>query len=155
MTTNEVTNHILSYLRYDRQFIYVATEVLECDIWASNGKDLVEVEVKVSWDDYKVEWQKNKHKHCRNGVSESKFRQGLAPHRKYFAAPIALAQKISLDLTAHHQFYGVLAVSDKGQVTVIRRPKRLHDLTIRPRVLELIVGRISSELITMRQKVRR
>lgn len=65
-SSSEAKAALVSYLRFARQMPYVCTEVYitasaMADVAASNGKILVEYEVKTSYADFKADFKKEKH----------------------------------------------------------------------------------------------
>ena len=139
---------VLAYYRFQRKYPYVATECWECDVVASDGARLVDVEVKISWnDDYRREFAKSKHTAPESNTAP-------AANRKYFAAPTALAERIASDEEAAASGYGVIAVDDLGLVSIVRKGKDLHREKIPSAALHAIALRLSSELITIREKVK-
>ena len=157
MTANEVKNSMLAYFRFHRGYPYIATEYLDCDVVTSEGRNFIEVEVKVSWHDYLQEWKKDKHtnSHRNNrGPIEFGFIHRYNPNRRYFAAPPELAERIAEDLATRCPEYGVFQVWPRGQVISIRKAKARHKEPIPFGLLSEIVARASSELITLRRKVR-
>ena len=169
MNANKVKNAVLRYFRFDKQCSHVATEVWDCDVIASDEKALFEVEVKISWGDYKREFDKQKHRMA-DAAGLINLPGDHEPNYRYFAAPSDLAHRIKEDLKTHHQHYGIIAVrewvghfytKERGEyekettgVTVIKRAKKIHGEPPSGKALMQIVKRISSELITMREAVR-
>lgn len=145
LCANTVKNAVLAYYRFQRKFPYVATECWDCDVIASDGERLVEVEVKVSWNDYQREFKKPKH---------TEGQKVHYPNRMYFAAPVDLAQRIATDSRAVEGGYGVIAVDEKGQTSVLRKAKQQHGILVAREALNDIALRISSELFTLREQVR-
>lgn len=151
MNANQIKNALLKYFRFQRGFPYIATECLNEDVVASDGNNFICVEVKISWSDYLREYNKNKYKFI-NGFS---LRSTINnPNRIYFAAPKELALKICEDLNEKKSHFGCISISERGDVSIIRKPKKLHENKIKSETLELIIMRISSELITLRDKLR-
>ena len=144
---NAIKNAVLAYYRFQRKYPFVATECWECDVVASDGKRLVDVEVKISWNDYRREFKKTKH-------TAPELAQIPAPNRKYFAAPTELAHRIAEDADAAERGYGVLAIDQHGTVSVVKKGKDIHKAAIQPAALQDIAMRLTSELITMREQVR-
>ena len=145
--SNTIKNAVLAYYRYQRKFAYVATECWDCDVVASDGARLVDVEVKISWNDYRREFKKPKH-------TDPDGSRLPMPNRKYFAAPTELARRIAADAETVERGYGVLAISDRGVVSVVKQGKDMHKGKIAGAALQDIVMRLTSELVTMREQVR-
>lgn len=148
---NQCKNVLMSYFRFKRGYPYVATEYLNCDFVAANSVEWIEVEVKISWADYCAEW--NKKKHRQGGLSIYR-KAKYAPNRKYFAAPPSLAQRIANDCAENHLEYGVLSIWTEEYITFVRRATTLHKEQPTCNTLDGIISRVTSELITLRRKLR-
>lgn len=148
---NQCKNALLAFLRFHRGFQYVATEYLDCDVVAATSKKWIEVEVKISWSDYCAEWKKDKHK---NGILGCNYDGKYHPNKKYFAAPPILAQRIAKDCAENHPEYGVLSIWTDELANFLRNAKTLHNDHPEQKVLDGIVARTTSELITLRKKLR-
>lgn len=147
---NQCKNALLAYFRFKRGYPYVATEYLECDVVAAKSSEWIEVEVKISWSDYCAEWKKKKHKDVLSIYIKNKY----SPNRKYFAAPPSLAQRIANDCAENHPEYGVLSIWTEEDITFVRRATTLHKEQPTCNTLDGIISRVTSELITLRRKVR-
>ena len=130
----------------------MATELYDCDVIVSNAKDLHEIEVKISWSDYNNEFKKVKH--IRSKENNIPLLHSIKPNYHYFAAPIELAYRIKEDIEKHHPFYGVFAITSNNSLQVITRAKRIHKKIVPDKILQHIVKRNSSELITLRRMLR-
>ena len=147
---NQCKNALLAYFRFKRRYPYVATEYLECDVVAAKSSEWIEVEVKISWSDYCAEWKKKKHKDGLSIYIKNKY----SPNRKYFAAPPSLAQRIANDCAENHPEYGVLSIWTEEDITFARRATTLHKEQPTCNTLDGIISRVTSELITLRRKLR-
>jgi hypothetical protein len=147
--TNEAKNHLLRYFRFQRGFPYVATECWGEDVVVSDGIQLICVEVKVSWADYRHEFSKAKH---RDGSCywHKMLRPKNNPNRVFFAAPDDLAVRITADLEITAPYYGILSIGSTGQTAVLRKAQVLHKNEVQQRSLKDLVMRLTSELITLR-----
>lgn len=174
MTANEVKNAVLAHYRFKRQFPYLATECLDSDVLVSDGRVLTEIEVKVSFGDYRREFKKDKYSEWyRSALAENRgqsYASNLDPNFMFFAAPEELAYKIAADPGHCEYGHGVISVKKRlhgffsretGQyqkeiveVEVLKRAKKLHGNHVGEKSLCLIVSRMASELITMREQVR-
>lgn len=152
ITANTIKNVLMAHYRFQRQFAYVATECWDCDVVVSDGHSLIEIEVKLTWADYKKEFTKDKHRVCPNQYFLTS--KGIQPNKRYFAAPIALAERIATDAATRCPVYGVMAV-EKYHHTILRRAAMVHKDPVSAGTLHSMVKRISSELITVRQQVRK
>ena len=161
--TNAIKNHLLAYWRFRRGWHYVATECWDEDVVVSNGQQLVFVEVKISWADYRHEFQKSKYHETLAGTPDW-MRLPVLPNRKYLAAPLELARRIAQDVPNHHPEFGVLALWDDAPVrrqgvtgadiTILHKSKAIHNNAVSPIVLNTLLGRMASELVTVRAEAR-
>ena len=152
-----IKNHLLHYYRFDRGFYYLATEWMDCDLVVFDHRTnvLVEIEVKMSWDDYKADFSKRKYQYSGERYEGYRLGQGVSPHLKYFAAPDTLAIRILGNIVEKSLPFGVIRVSDQGPfVTIARRAKRLRFGGVDENAIRSIISRMSSELVTLRRQVR-
>ena len=148
---NQCKNAVLSYFRFTRGFPYVATEFQECDVVVANEKEWIDIEVKVSWSDYRAEWKKSKHtKYEEGGTINGWFNC----NRRFFAAPPKLAAKILEDINESHPKYGVISIFSATDVEILKRAEPRHKEATPEKILTGLVARMSSELITLRRMLR-
>ncbi len=157
MDSNYMKAHTMGYLRFQRMCIYCATECgdYSADILGYNGKELIEVEVKVSYSDFLADFKKKKHR------AYKRPRFLWVPHRFYFAVPEKIVEKCSLYIKEKKLKYGLISVKEnyfidqqalfytaiENEVTEIKiSAKKLHENMIPGSILQKIVGRMSSEL---------
>lgn len=159
MTSHEIKGAILQWLRYDRQFHYVATEVASfhsADVLAAKAGEVVEVEVKISRFDFRADFKKGKHATYTRKMEypDSELPLGKwerIPNRFYFAVPDALVAEVE-PLVAGKP-YGLLVIkpiltSDGARIEVTcKKPaKRIHKQPPDAQVLQELAARMSSEL---------
>lgn len=174
MTANEIKNAVLAHYRFKRQFPYLATECFDSDVLVSDGRFLTEIEVKISLSDYRREFKKGKYSEWfRDSLMENRgesYACNLDPNFMFFAAPEDLAHKIAADPEYHKYGHGVISVKKRlhvyysmktGQykkevveMEVLKRAKKLHGNHASEKTLCLMVSRMASELVTMRQQHR-
>ena len=145
VTSAIIKNVLLSYYRYERGYSHVVTEFFDADVVVSNQKIAIECEVKISWKDYRADWSKKKH--------TDNYRSMFKPNMFYFAAPEELALRIKDDLEQKSSKYGVIAITKEGMVKVLRRASKLHTTKVADKILERMVARLTSEMITLRHKI--
>ena len=145
ITSVTLKNALLGYYRFERGYPYVVTEFFDADVVVSDKKKVVECEVKISWKDYRADWSKKKH-------SEN-YRSSFKPNMFYFAAPEELAIRIKDDLEQKSSKYGVIAITKESTVKVLRKASKLHTTKVTDKVLERMVARLTSEMITLRHKI--
>lgn len=146
MTANTIKNSVMSYFRFERQFTHLATELWDWDVAVSDGTALIEIEVKISWSDYREEFKKSRYHRSTPATSAN---------RKYFAAPEELAQRIAKDEDTISRGYGVLGIEEMGRVHVVKRASELHPRPVTEHRLSRIIARAVSELITLRRMARK
>lgn len=171
-STRKLTTKVLSHFRFIRRCTYIATEVgvYNSDILAiTPSNKLLEIEVKNSYEDFKNDFKKSYKKRVKNHIIKYKKFEVYAsskssiwvPHYFYYAIPQELKDKVCKYIKDNNLPYGVICVDnekismyDKNvHCTVVIKGKRLHTRDINPKVIESICMRMSSELITRRQKL--
>ena len=145
ITSAILKNVLLSYYRYERGYSHVVTEFFDADVVVSNQKITIECEVKISWKDYRADWSKKKH--------TDNYKSMFKPNMFYFAAPEELALCIKDDLEQKSSKYGVIAITKEGTVKVLRKASKLHTTKVADKILERMVARLTSEMITLRHKI--
>lgn len=145
ITSAILKNVLLSYYRYERGYSHVVTEFFDADVVVSNQKIAIECEIKVSWKDYRADWSKKKH--------TDNYKSMFKPNMFYFAAPEELALRIKEDLEQKSSRYGVIAITKEGTVKVLRKASKLHTSKVTDKILERMVARLTSEVITLRHKI--
>ena len=57
------------------------------------------------------------------------------------------------DLEQKSSKYGVIAITKEGTVKVLRKASKLHTTKVADKILERMVARLTSEMITLRHKI--
>lgn len=143
---------LLAYCRYKKQMPYIATEVgtlagCLADVLASDGKSLVEFEVKVSLQDLLRDSKKPKHKYYNEAQGYS---QRGSPNMLYYAIPEWLWEKHQERILASvNEKYGIITFVniEFGNMQVVKRATKLHDHHVTQRALMVLVKRMASELV--------
>lgn len=164
MDSVEMKTKVLSFFRfggYSTRMTFVATEAgpFNADVLVSDGeKDIIEIETKISWADFKSDFKKRKHAYMKS--SWQAYRKGMKPRRWlptkfYFAVPKVLVPKAIEAVKGTP--YGVLGVL-RGQTTkkdngdrwcrIFVRAKPIN--TVCPKLLHRLQLRASSELVCLR-----
>lgn len=146
----------MHYLRFKRDYSLIATEVGKkkknfADVLATNFKEIVEIEVKISSSDLNNDFKKEKHARYANPRTQ------YTPNKFYFAVPEHLKDK-ALDLTKGTS-YGVMIVSEKplkgftkeSYISIAKNAIKLKDRYCRKLEKEILM-RSTSELIRLRIK---
>ena len=131
----------LYWLRLKQRCPFIATEVgpFAADVMGINEVKMIEVEVKVSLNDFKADF--NKRKHYLYGNDSSRW----IPNIFYFAVPTDIVGSCKKILEAKSfSKYGII---DSGDWRVIKRAKKLHDREPSSKVKFTIALRMGSELL--------
>lgn len=161
MNSTHIKNMLLQDYRWHKGYSYVCTELWELDVVAYNPKTslLTEVEVKISWADYKQEFKKVKYKDILPNHSNYRICKEFTyknapkvsnPHKKYFAAPKELAEKIKEDLDSVKSYFGVISIYRGRYLEVIRKAKKLPAGHMGENGITSMVSRMSSEMLRAR-----
>lgn len=165
LTTPEMKYHVLHYYRFQRQFSIAATEVgvfgsYIADVLASDFKEFVEAEIKISEGDFISDFQHKSAKHTAyldstlNKVATLKESdRKYMPNRFYYAVPKELA-RFALE-NVKDTPYGLLYVdpndaklSMNSGIKIVKHSAVINRLY--PKDLEKrAIARMSSELINM------
>lgn len=124
--TREVTGNLVAWLRLIKGYDLVSTESgfsWKADILAL-GKELIEIEVKISIADLKSEItndkKKTKHKVYRNGTIR---KDQFAPDRYYFCVPVEMKDETVEFVKKLNPKYGVIVFTQNKDVTKLKRLK--------------------------------
>lgn len=161
--TEMIASLLMGWFRFGKQYHYVAREVGEfaSDILASNGRTVVEVEIKVSKSDFRADWKKDKHRiykkrihvhtHTYPNGYKIKYDQPI-PNQFYFACPGSMKKFAIEQVKTKQPEYGIIILEDSSESTelkklkVIKRAKFMHRKPPEPKLLERLVARMSSDL---------
>lgn len=110
MNSTEIKTKVLHYYRFKRRFHYIATEAgaFNSDILVSDGREVIEIEVKTSWQDVLNDFKKAKHKIYSNPTHKYHFEH--TPNKFFFAVPSKLVSPLK-DLIKKSS-YGIIDVSE-------------------------------------------
>ena len=157
-----IKTELMKHYRFDLGYPYVATECIKySDVNACNDKALVEIEVKCSLQDLKAEFKTAGNKHDKHFVvycNPSVRPYAIIPNYYYIAVPEELKQNAVDIVKQINTNYGVLVCkkdrcSPSGYTIVCaKKARKLHGKTPDNRTKSIIAKRITSELITLRQK---
>lgn len=162
--TDFIKLQLMKYYRFDRQFTLVVSECINnADITALSQTSLVEVEVKISKEDFLKEFdgksyvKRVKHQRYNSGRKYSKY---VVPNYFYFCTTKELAPFIKNYLKEHgYDNYGVLVCCEKrlfnkrSHIETYKQAKKLHKNRVNSSVFEKVHKRLQSELITLKEKV--
>jgi hypothetical protein len=154
MNSSEIKNKLLWYWKWKRQYKFVATEAgcYNADVLVSNGKEIIECEVKIDKRDLRNDFKKRKHvfysKEKSNHIS---YYENFIPNKFFFAVPECLVDEAKL--LCEGKPYGVIKALDNNQklCRIVKRAKLLHS-RFNNRLHEDIISRTMNELVTLRMK---
>ena len=157
---------LMKYFRFDRNYTLCCSECINhSDINAVNDKDLVEVEIKISKQDFLAEFKGDSrikaYKHdILNHFGEKKPKYGyITPNFYYFCVTSELKSYVLDYLNANYPNYGLLVCDNyrqygrRSHIYCVKRAKRIHDTPPSQRVFIRIYKRVQSELITLKEKL--
>lgn len=165
LTTEEMKYYILSYYRFQRQYPMAATEVgifggYIADILASDYKEFIEVEIKISEGDLNNDFQHKEDKHTayldntlhKTGTLSQDMYEKM-PNKFFYAVPVELA-KTALQMIKGTP-YGLIYVDTNNMklsansfVKIMKHSNTIN--RIYPKKLEhACIARMSSEIINL------
>ena len=150
---------MLCWLRFGKRFKYVSTECGEfnADVLGSDGKQLIEIEVKVSKADFLADFR-NKAKHNVYANPQTTSWPEWIPHKFYIIVPPNLADFAKDFLAMNYPRYGLIVMSEqfergmyyKPESHVLVKAAALHREPVPPKVLNGLLMRMSSEICGLR-----
>lgn len=159
---------LLKYFRFERQYNLICTEgINQADVNAYNGKSLVEVEIKISKNDFKKEFQTkfnfdNRwkfYKHKRYSEPENNIIRGyIVPNKFYLCVPAELVEWAKEYLEDKNEKYGLLSYdlaryTGKTHIINIKPAHSLHNKEQDKIKIALSISRRTvNELITINEK---
>lgn len=162
--TEFIKLQLMKYYRFDRQFNLVVSECINnSDITALSKTNLVEVEIKISKEDFLKEFdgkskiKATKHQRYNNGKKYNKY---IIPSYFYFCTTKDLAPFIKNYLKENgYTNYGILICCEKrifnkrSHIEVYKQANKLNKNVINDDVIEKVYKRLQSELISLKEKV--
>lgn len=111
----ELTVACLTWLRFGKQFSYVATEYAtwagrRADVFGCDEKESIEIEVKVSLSDLRRDFEAKGWKHQRYQDGHPDQYRNRMPQRVYFAVPERLRDETLKLLAVEAPAYGVIVM---------------------------------------------
>lgn len=140
----------LAWLRFVKQCTIIATEVgnFHADLLGACPAYSIEIEVKCTIADLKIDFKKTKHILYQGNVPGT-----FVPNFFYVMVPVDLEEKALAILEEKGPKYGLLVfeenkyVLDGRKCRVVKRPKRLHEGKPKDKLFQVLTARMSSELI--------
>lgn len=148
--SDNLKNAVLEYYRFARRYYLCATEVRfrhhVADILVMNEKEIIDIEIKVSYTDFLADFKKRKHKKIQEQYSY------LYSNKLYYCVPANIKEQCLLYLTTNNKPYGLLSYS-YGKIAVIKQSKKINDLpkSVVAGIKHKIILRLSSEMVFLRK----
>lgn len=165
MNSDFIKLQLMKFLRYDRGYTFVCSEAInKSDISAINEKHLLEIEVKISKQDFLKEFDgksRNKtNKHAIYQGSKKPNKYFICPNYYYFCVTPSLMNFVKDYLKENgYNNYGIMVCEEyriygqKSNIRVFKKAKSIHSTPPSISVLHKIGKRVQSELITLKQKL--
>ena len=165
MNAEILKTEILKLYRFKRQYYICATEVntgIEiADILCMDDKEIIEIEIKITWKDFLADFRKSKHLAIKPHLKYIY----LKANRFYFCVPSEIDEKCMNYLKDKNYEYGLIVYTTEqaynrgklifnGKLTQIKRCKRLKELDTyeREKIKKWIIQRATSELVNLRDE---
>ena len=148
---------LLKYWRFERAYYNCAVEVPFysgiADIVVDNGKEVVEIEVKISISDLKADFKKKKFRYFR--FQDNRRYIYFICNRFYYAVSEELCQVATKIISDMDNNFGIISVSkraigNKG-IKIIKVARKINDI-LPGRIREKIMQRTSSDLVKVKMK---
>ncbi len=147
---------LLCFFRECRGYQYVATEFLNMDVSAWDGKNLVEIEVKVSIQDLKSDFNKDKWVF----YSPDLVNSYCVPNKFYYAITKEISEKAIPLIEKQFPNFGIMIVNpveielrkESKLVTVVKESKFIHREVMSRENEMRFVSRVCGEIIYFRKK---
>lgn len=149
MDSELLKTEILKHFRFKKQYIICGTEVNNgieiADVLLSNGNNIIEIEIKISYSDFLADFKKRKHIKNKNGI-----RFFLYCHKFYYCVPAEIKEKCLNYLKENNYKYGLYCFN--GELTLIKKCSKLQNLTMDQigKINDYIIRRATSELVNLR-----
>lgn len=120
ITADELKVAILKKYVYEKHYDLAATEVHYCDIVITtlDANPIIEVETKISYNDFLADFDKEKHKKYLR-------LEGMVPDYFFFGVPDYMEKQVLEYLeNSDYSYYGVIVVNSVGFVTTVKKAKR-------------------------------
>lgn len=119
VTALHIKTTLMSYFRFKRQWITV-DECLLADVITDTGKEILEVEIKISKYDLWADMKKYKHKYR---LHYKKY----APNRFYYCVPTELKEEAEKLVEELNSLYGIIVYRGRNDLWYYRKGKKLHE----------------------------
>lgn len=154
MNSNQLKAEAMAWLRYVCKKPYVCTEVgrWSADVMAVDEKTSVEIEVKISKADLRIEGTSKRTKHLQYKEPDNWYKATI-PNRFYFLVPADLKEYAMERAAELNPAYGVLVDTGYGRtgrrLDIIKKAEFLHRRPPPKSMLLAMAKRMSSELATL------
>lgn len=154
MTSDYLKTIVLDYWIYKRGYYLCATEVRSgpdiADVLVSDDKEIIEIEVKISYSDFLADYKKRKYFYNdKIPMSDHFF---LKANKFYFLVPAEMGERCLKYLTDNRLPYGLLSYN--GTLNILKSCRRLKELKEREMlsIKDAIIHRATSELVMLRKE---
>jgi hypothetical protein len=152
MDSDILKNAILEHFRFKKNYYLCATEVRyhkTADVLVCNDKEIIEIEIKISYSDFLKDFKKLKHKKVYMGNNNFQYMY-LNANKLYYCVPNDLKEKCLTYLRDEKLPYGLIVYN--GCLTIAKSCRKINDLT--PQLFNAIkrkmILRLSSEMVFLR-----
>jgi len=148
ITSNFLKNKILELYRFKRNHYLCATEVnmgaYIADVMVYNDKELIEIEVKITFSDFISDFKKRKHNLYTNGSLNH-----LCAYKLYYCIPQNIKEKCILYFKENNIPYGI--ISFNGVLTTVKKCIKFNTCFQNIEYIKRkIILRATSELVFLR-----
>ena len=120
ITADELKVAIMKKYVFEKHYDLAASEVHYCDIVITTleANPIIEVETKISFNDFLADFDKEKHKKYLN-------LEGMVPDYFFFGVPDYMEKQVLAYLNeSEYNYYGVIVVNSVGFVSTVKKAKR-------------------------------
>lgn len=173
----EIKRVLINFLRFDRQFVYVATEAgrFNSDVLGIAKNDrMTEFEVKVSFTDFRNDFKKPKHDLYLGGQPESMMSKWewrddkylplenpkipdwameSIPYKFYFVVTKEIEEKCLAYLNERKLPYGLYSFNEELGLVLIKKAPVLKDHYVTDGIKKIMALRMSSEIAGLRDRL--
>lgn len=155
MTSIELKEAALYFLRFERAMTHIATEFgqYSADVFGADQARSIEIETKVSIYDLRADFKKRKHETYKNDMLHE-YQKSDLPNYFYFMVPPHLSEDAINICNDKNTNYGVIVYSGESDNSwsqrwkVVKRGKRMHKHTPNVKTLDRLASRMANEIIT-------
>jgi len=164
-TSDKIKTALMEYFRYKNGMELVCSEgINNADINALNNEVLIEVEIKISKEDFKKEFKSSskifflgcKERKHKNYAEPEKCIRYIVPNKFYFCVPEELCDWAIEYLKDKNPKYGLMLYKSTSfihKIVVKKSARKIHNKIPTNRIISLVAKRAASEIIILRRKI--